>query len=160
MMKVFYIPERTPGYGYEIEDFCKFWSYLFVNGNKKSFKIEMKESCVNCGDTKKLVIHHIIPFSEFGLHDEKNLIVLCRRCHNKVHYNNLKLKEKGVIDLEWVKQYNQLIDLSKNFSSRQSFQTEVIDKINLIFECLKLPAKKTSHIPFEKFVIKIKTTQR
>lgn len=29
-------------------------------------------------------------------------------------------------------------------------------KINLMFECLKLPTERTSHIPFEKFVIKIK----
>jgi 5-methylcytosine-specific restriction protein A len=34
-------------------------------------------------------VHHIIPLSEGGTHDESNLMSLCRSCHEKIH------KERG-----------------------------------------------------------------
>ncbi len=34
-------------------------------------------------------VHHIIPLSEGGTHDELNLMSLCRSCHEKIH------KERG-----------------------------------------------------------------
>jgi hypothetical protein len=154
-MASFSVPQRTPSYGWSMEDFCKFYSYVFVNGDKLSFRIEMEDACSICGYVDNLRIHHIIPFSEFGKHSGDNLIILCHKCHKDVHRNNITLKQKGVLDLKWIKQYNQLIDLSKRFSSVSEFKVEVIDKINLIYECLKLDSKRTSHIPFDKFVIKL-----
>ncbi|WP_231391317.1 HNH endonuclease [Megasphaera vaginalis (ex Srinivasan et al. 2021)] len=34
-------------------------------------------------------VHHIIPLSEGGTHEEANLMSLCRSCHEKIH------KERG-----------------------------------------------------------------
>lgn len=34
-------------------------------------------------------VHHIVPLSEGGTHDESNLMSLCRSCHEKIH------KERG-----------------------------------------------------------------
>ena len=30
-------------------------------------------------------VHHILPVSKGGTHDESNLMSLCRSCHNKIH---------------------------------------------------------------------------
>ena len=30
-------------------------------------------------------VHHIVPLSEGGTHDESNLMSLCRSCHEKIH---------------------------------------------------------------------------
>ena len=39
--------------------------------------------CVKCGETDKLDVHHVIPFSKVKEHEINNLIVLCRSCHRK-----------------------------------------------------------------------------
>lgn len=33
-------------------------------------------------------IHHIVPLSEGGTHDEENLMSLCKSCHSKIHAKN------------------------------------------------------------------------
>jgi 5-methylcytosine-specific restriction protein A len=30
-------------------------------------------------------VHHIVPLSEGGSNEEKNLMSLCRSCHEKIH---------------------------------------------------------------------------
>ena len=30
-------------------------------------------------------VHHILPVSRGGTHDERNLMSLCKSCHNKIH---------------------------------------------------------------------------
>ena len=44
-----------------------------------------KKVCVECGTKNYLTIHHIIIKSDRGSNQIKNLDVLCRKCHNKVH---------------------------------------------------------------------------
>lgn len=34
-------------------------------------------------------VHHILPISQGGTHDESNLMSLCRSCHEKIHHNEL-----------------------------------------------------------------------
>lgn len=41
--------------------------------------------CVDCGGTKKLQAHHIIPLSKGGTNTNFNLIALCEACHAKRH---------------------------------------------------------------------------
>lgn len=155
MMRVFTIPERTPNSGWSDKDLCKFYSYLFTNGDNRSFKIQREEECSVCRDEEYLIIHHIIPFSEFGKHEDENLLVLCEPCHYKVHYGNLVLKQNGDIDLKWKYQYEQFLEIMKLFSSLKKFKEEVIEKMELIHQCRKLPYERISHIPMDKFVIKI-----
>ena len=38
--------------------------------------------CQNCGSKEQLDVHHIIPRSRGGEDDERNLVTLCRTCHN------------------------------------------------------------------------------
>ena len=52
-------------------------------------KLKCKESanytCEICGDTENIDAHHIIPQDQGGPNTQKNLICLCRKCHQQVH---------------------------------------------------------------------------
>ena len=41
--------------------------------------------CANCGSTKDLEWHHIVPLSKGGHHIKSNTVCLCHKCHNLVH---------------------------------------------------------------------------
>lgn len=42
--------------------------------------------CVSCGTRDKIIdVHHIIYASNFGTHQQNNLISLCRPCHEAEH---------------------------------------------------------------------------
>lgn len=45
--------------------------------------------CERCLESGKLThvqeVHHIVPVSHGGTHDDSNLMSLCRSCHNKIH---------------------------------------------------------------------------
>lgn len=45
--------------------------------------------CRCCYSKKNLEIHHILPRSEGGTDSYRNLIVLCKDCHNKVELEEL-----------------------------------------------------------------------
>ena len=67
------------------------------NGYKRSFSILAKElkinsSCVICGDTKNLHIHH----KDKNKHNDSldNLIVLCSQCHNSIHGHKLMMPKR------------------------------------------------------------------
>jgi len=50
----------------------------------------MKE-CTNCGESENLHEHHIIPICKGGPNKRWNRVVLCRKCHLKVHRGELPL---------------------------------------------------------------------
>ena len=45
--------------------------------------------CEMCKEDGRLTptdeVHHILPVSQGGTHDRKNLMSLCKSCHNKIH---------------------------------------------------------------------------
>lgn len=43
------------------------------------------DSCVSCGRSEDLVVHHIIPLDEGGVNELENLAVLCEDCHYFAH---------------------------------------------------------------------------
>lgn len=47
------------------------------------FLINSGFKCAECGDDRNLVVHHK-DYNKKNC-DEKNLIVLCRKCHNRIH---------------------------------------------------------------------------
>ena len=51
--------------------------------------VEKHPLCEMCLREGKYVpvdeVHHILPASRGGTHDESNLMSLCRSCHNKIH---------------------------------------------------------------------------
>jgi hypothetical protein len=54
----------------------------------KSIRRQDNFRCVICSknhDDTELHVHHIIPLSQFGTNQEKNLATLCYRCHCKQH---------------------------------------------------------------------------
>lgn len=53
----------------------------------------LPKKCINCGSTKGIVYHHIVPVEYGGNEVPSNIAVLCSVCHGKVHYG-----KSGVID--------------------------------------------------------------
>lgn len=41
--------------------------------------------CVNCGATKNLIRHHIVPIALGGTNNSGNIVILCENCHKIVH---------------------------------------------------------------------------
>lgn len=56
-------------------------------------------SCVNCGSTDNLYLHHIVPLSLGGTNKLSNIVPLCGNCHSKIHgtkaINIRELAKKG-----------------------------------------------------------------
>ena len=46
----------------------------------------LPKKCMNCGATKNLQYHHIVPARYGGGDVPTNIAVLCGDCHSKVHY--------------------------------------------------------------------------
>lgn len=59
---------------------------------KEIYKSIVKEQpyCMLCGSTYWLQIHHIYYRSQGGISVKKNLIRLCKHCHDMVHSNKKK----------------------------------------------------------------------
>ncbi len=53
----------------------------------------LPRKCCNCGSTKNLQYHHIVPAICGGNDVPSNIAVLCSDCHSKVHYGR-----DGIID--------------------------------------------------------------
>ena len=64
-----------------------------------------KKQCVRCGTKKDLTLHHLIPRALGGDNDLRNLIVLCKTCHNGEHINNNKKvwEDDDLYLLMWMK---------------------------------------------------------
>lgn len=60
---------------------------------KISESIRQQSVCHRCGTDEQLEVHHIIPYRVSESHEKDNLVVLCKSCHQKTEYNNLKIKE-------------------------------------------------------------------
>lgn len=46
----------------------------------------MPKKCCNCGATKSIQYHHIVPVIYGGNEVPSNVVALCSDCHSKVHY--------------------------------------------------------------------------
>jgi hypothetical protein len=53
-------------------------------------KKEIGLRCCNCGSTKELEYHHIVPVSLGGNDINSNMTCLCYPCHQKIHYGESK----------------------------------------------------------------------
>lgn len=53
----------------------------------------LPKKCVNCGSTRSIGFHHIVPVECGGNDVPSNVAVLCSKCHGAVHYGN-----GGVVD--------------------------------------------------------------
>jgi len=68
-------------------------AYYLENGGKRygynKAKVWLRDNyrCVECGSKKYTMIHHIIPYDENEPLTTRieNLVVLCRKCHSKIH---------------------------------------------------------------------------
>jgi 5-methylcytosine-specific restriction endonuclease McrA len=75
--------------------------------------------CKICNNTKDLLIHHILPYSLFNnyklAHSNENLLVVCRHCHGKIHYN-LENSWRHIDE----NQYEKLLKLLEHLKSQSS----------------------------------------
>ena len=56
-------------------------------------KLKRIKSCQSCGYKINLQKHHIIPISEGGTNNIKNIKILCFKCHKDIHCKS-KVKER------------------------------------------------------------------
>ena len=61
---------------------------------KASFREKLKEelgtTCVNCGNSKNIEYHHIVPLINGGTNNISNIVPLCEECHYKAHDKEYK----------------------------------------------------------------------
>lgn len=55
----------------------------------------LPKKCMNCGSTKDLQYHHIVPVIYGGNDVPTNIMVLCGNCHSKVHYGKGSTVDHG-----------------------------------------------------------------
>ena len=72
--------------------------------------------CQICGEKNKLHVHHIFPrhlYPQFSL-NVNNLIVLCDKCHTKIHIHTIWgeewMKENNKEQYDWVMKMMKLVD--------------------------------------------------
>jgi hypothetical protein len=56
------------------------------------YMLHAREGCANCGvkeTAARLVVHHVVPSGRNGINHPRNLVILCDRCHNNAHDDNL-----------------------------------------------------------------------
>ena len=57
---------------------------------RKLAKIRDEQRCCDCGSTKNLQVHHIVPFATFENYEDANVLsnlkTLCRKCHAKAEW--------------------------------------------------------------------------
>lgn len=70
------------------------WNYIdgkrvhyYAKGKWRRFaaKIRNGNKCKICNSMKSLIVHHIISRRSGGRDNVENLMVLCRKCHNRLH---------------------------------------------------------------------------
>lgn len=76
------------------------------------FYIEAEKECFVCKNTEKIKIHHIIRIVDYGEHSKDNVVLLCKKCHNKMHTNNSKIN-LGLSGKENTEFKNRTLELKK-----------------------------------------------
>ncbi len=61
----------------------------FAN-NRKFYFENLERKCVNCGEMNGLHLHHIVPLAVGGTNNISNVVILCSKCHGKIHGMNWK----------------------------------------------------------------------
>lgn len=66
---------------------------------KIKLDIELPKRCGRCGSTENLELHHLFPVSLGGTNDKRNLLFLCKACHQlQSIYCQERLRELGKED--------------------------------------------------------------
>lgn len=69
---------------------CSITKYeLKYNSNNKKLRKELGNKCQLCKSKINIHIHHVMPRFKTGKDTLDNLILLCQRCHMKVHHEGL-----------------------------------------------------------------------
>ena len=100
-----------------------------------------KNTCIRCGDTKYLQVHHLIykntnPWE----YDDNDLITLCRNCHKSIHYKKEKIIVMGNLSRTFYEETgitgNEKALLTKNKVTIVG-SSKTISNIESIEDCIK-----------------------
>ena len=85
------------GFWYQISNKGKFSCWAEYVKYRDSYK------CVKCGSDDNLEVHHILPRSKGGRDNPRNMVTLCRNCHQEIHrdqklFNKWKKKFESYIN--------------------------------------------------------------
>jgi len=86
-----------------------------ANSLWKQIILSRCSSCEVCGSTEVLQAHHFYFRSSCPhlAHNLTNGVVLCNRCHAKLHFRDAKLVETDIIRIKGKKWFNKLEKQSK-----------------------------------------------
>ena len=104
-MKRYYIGSRTPP-----DDISNILiaNYKTFARHYRGKYVYLSDCCEVCGSYEKLRIHHIAPIYEFGKHNERNLMVLCKKHHREAHNGKTELPRGGEAYRKLVKKRDKL----------------------------------------------------
>lgn len=120
--------------------YVDYYEYLHSPEWKAKRKQKLKEvghKCEECGSAKNLKVHHIT-YENLGNEDMDDLLVVCKRCHNKLHIvdngerfakEQNKLKEKNK-SKHTNKQKRKLMDKAIQKSVEESEKKEIEEELN------------------------------
>jgi hypothetical protein len=101
--------------------------------------IRDNHTCQDCGSTKCLEVHHLLPISQGGRNKLDNLKTVCHDCHKNnykdVHFPKDKSK---IIPYELREKSRTGIDKSKYSQIMLSFPNELVDQIEVYWHENKL----------------------
>lgn len=80
-----FIFKRTVGYDVKYKSMGgEDWGSNWRKAKKEALE-RAAQKCERCGSPTNLHVHHKKPVSKGGKDDQKNLQVLCQKCHKKAH---------------------------------------------------------------------------
>ncbi len=59
---------------------------------KRDTMVEQNPNCIVCKKNKRLQVHHLSYFN-LGNESSKDLLVVCKKCHKKIHLNKCPIPE-------------------------------------------------------------------
>jgi hypothetical protein len=120
------------------------WQHIKIEVKKK-----YNNKCNKCKSTKKLNVHHLT-YANFGKEKLEDLVLLCEKCHTKVHCNedNTIKKNQPIYNVKkpqyikgdkWESNMRYLNDILSEFpvNEAQAFMTSMILKAEKIRKELK-----------------------
>lgn len=74
------------------------------NQLRKEVLLRDNHSCVNCGTSDDLEVHHIVPVSRSGTNELSNLVSVCLSCHYLIHDKSDDGKQVDRLneDIRWI----------------------------------------------------------
>lgn len=97
------------------QDYKKYIKSKFWRNRRKKFYQTHKRECAACKSKKELNVHHLV-YKNYGNEEDKDLVILCRVCHenyhikNGVRHDNFDTTQQFIIDEQEANELREITD--------------------------------------------------